>query len=79
MQNFKIKFKSNSVENDNLKIGVEQVWRQAERKNFWQQRITKMARFVLNWEVCVFYKRKTLTEKFVHFKSPLMLCANRCG
>jgi septal ring factor EnvC (AmiA/AmiB activator) len=24
-----------------------------------------------------FYKRKTLTEKLAHFKSPLMLCANR--
>jgi len=24
-----------------------------------------------------FYKRKTLTEKLVHIKSPLMLCANR--
>ena len=36
-----------------------------------------MARLVLKREFCVFYKRKTLTEKFAYFKSPLMLCANR--
>ena len=46
MQNFNLEFKSNSTEKNNLKIEVEQVWRQAERKKRWVTAHNK------NGEIC---------------------------
>ena len=38
-----------------------------------------MANLELKREFCVFLESKSLTEKLAHFKSPLSLCARRCG